>query len=212
MVFDLTRNYVPESYSDSRDYRVFLRLLSIVTTVTKSNLDSFISLYNAYDCPDELLPLLASMVGYKYNEGLSVKNNRILIDYFPYLLRNRGSEYGIRLATALALNVTTDTNEITYSADNIVVLYDRESGLIRVFYPNPELIEKSRNLIEAVRPVGTRIELVPSSISSPVDELDLSAVVRARIKEYFEDDPQVGRTKVGFDIVNPKINEEGDNS
>lgn len=207
MVFDLTKNYVPESYVSSRDYRVFLRMLGVLLTVFKDNIDSFVSLYSAEDCPDGMLPLLADMVGYKYDEGFSVENNRILIKYFPYLLRNRGSEYGIKLATALSLNTSVSAG-YAYSVDNIVVLYDRPTGLIRIFYPYTELI--NMDLIEVVRPVGTRIELVPSSISQTTEEFDLNAIVRARIKEYFDGEPTVGRTKVGFDVVSHNAKKEVD--
>lgn len=204
MLFNLSKGYVPESYSDSRDYRVFLKLLGMLLTVHKDNTDSFASLYSAEDCPDDLLPHLADMVGYKYDEGLSVENNRIIIKYYPYMLRSRGSEEGIKLATALSLNTHVNASS-AYSLDSIIVDADRDKGIIKVYYPHTDMIKKE--LLEAVRPAGMSIELVPSSIGLTTDEVDVKAHVKYKVDKYDTSREEVG-AQVGFGDVASKDEED----
>lgn len=195
MIFNLRQGYVPESYYESRDYRVFLKLLGVLVSVFKGNIDSLPSLYSPEDCQDNLLQLLAGMVGYKYNSGLTIDDNRIIIKYFPYMIRYRGSEEGIKLAMALTLNTSDNASE-SYTLDNIVVEFDFDTGMIKIYYPDIDNIRK--DLIEVVRPVGSFIKLIPSSISDNTDELDVKATVRAEVEEYDKRRSKVDKSKVGF--------------
>lgn len=195
MIFRMRQGYVPEAYYESRDYRVFLKLLSLVVSVAKNNIDSFPSLYSPDDCPEHMLPLLASMVGYEYDSSLLIDDNRTIIKYFPYLIRYRGSEEGIKLATALSLNTSGNGNNV-YTLDNIVVEFDYETGLIKIYYPQTDLL--SKKLLEVVRPVGSFIKLIPSSVSKNTDELDVKASVSLNLDSYDERRYQVGESTVGF--------------
>lgn len=195
MIFNLRQGYVPESYYESRDYRVFLKLLGVLVSVFKGNIDSLPSLYSPEDCQDNLLQLLAGMVGYRYNSGLTIDDNRIIIKYFPYMIRYRGSEEGIKLAMALTLNTSDNASE-SYTLDNIVVEFDFDTGMIKIYYPDIDNIRK--DLIEVVRPVGSFIKLIPSSISDNTDELDVKATVRAEVEEYDKRRSKVDKSKVGF--------------
>ena len=197
MIFDLTTSYTPESYADSRDYRIFLRLLGVLCSVFKNNIDEFANLYSPETCPEQMLQLLASMVGYWYDESLSVDDNRIVIKYFPLMLRYRGSREGIALATALSLN-TSDQAGKAYSVSDIMIEYDYETGIITIYYPYPELIRK--DLIEAVRVVGTRIRLVPASIVTKTEGLDTR--IRVKITTTHERDSYKElRSQIGFGII-----------
>ena len=108
MIFDLTKNYVPEVFSNSRDFQVFLRLLGMVSTVFEYKAEHLGDLYDADKCPTEFLPLLATMVGYKYDSSLSETFNRAIIKAFPILLRNKGNVTGIEKAVNLSLNTLTN--------------------------------------------------------------------------------------------------------
>lgn len=199
MIFDLVHNYTPEAYSDSREFRVFLRQLSFLTTVTKYNIDHFPDLYDPDSCPDHMLPLLADLVGYKYNESKSVKSNRQIIKNFPYLIRNRGSDLGIRLATILSINTSPYVTR-SYSSESIVVSVDVPTGVISIYYPDVEVDDWS--LIEVVRPVGTRFRLFPSEISDSSEELNLKVTARAVSKNKYYDIPKVGQSQVNYDDIN----------
>lgn len=198
MIFDLVNNYTPEAYSDSRDYRVLLRQLGFLTTVFKYNIDHFPDLYDADECPDHMLPLLASLVGYKYNDNKSVKSNRQIIKNFPYLLRNRGSELGIRLATILSINTSPYVTR-SYSSESIVITTDVPTGVISIYYPDVEVDDWS--LIEVVRPVGTRFRLFPSDIGESTEELDLKVTARGIRHHEFYDKSRVDNSQVNYDDI-----------
>lgn len=207
MIFKLDKNYAPEVYRESRDYRVFLKLLGVLLSVFKYNIDSVPDLYSPDNCPDHLVNLLASMVGYKYNDGISIDNNRLIIKYFPYMIRRRGSREGLKLATALSLN-TSDSASEAYTLDNIIIEYDFDTGMIKIYYPYPDLLRK--DLIEVVRPVGSFIKWVPSFISTNTDELDVKAIVKTEIEDYDDDREKVGKSKVGFSNTDIKLSNKGE--
>jgi phage tail-like protein len=103
MIFD-TKQYVPLIYRSSRDFEALCRLLDMILTSTKYEIDTLINLYIPAKCPEDFLPLLAEHLGYKYNYNDKVIENRIIIDNFHKMIRNKGSETGIKLACALSLN------------------------------------------------------------------------------------------------------------
>lgn len=196
MIFDLVNNYTPEVYSDSRDYRILLRQLGFLSTVFKYNIDHFPDLYDADECPDHMLPLLASLVGYKYNENKSVNSNRQIIKNFPFLIRNRGSELGIRLATILSINTSPYATRM-YSSESIVISVDVPTGVISIYYPNVQVDDWS--LIEVVRPVGTRFRLYPSDIGESTEELDLKITARGIRRDKYYDKSLVDQSQVNYD-------------
>lgn len=181
MIVRLDKNYTPEVYRESRDFRVFLKLLGIVISVCKSNIDSLPDLYSPDNCPSQLLRYLCSMVGRTYDSDLSVDSNREIIKNYPYMIRLRGSTSGIKLASAVSLNTSTDSNKI-YNLDSVIVEYEEETGLIKIYYPYTE--ELNKKLIEVVRPVGSVISFIPSFISNNNDELDVKVVSRYDSDKY----------------------------
>lgn len=208
MIFDLTKSYVPESYIDSRDYRVFLRQLGMLVSVFKFNIDQFPSLYNADNCPEHMLPLLASMVGYTYKDTRSVSSNRKIIKEFPYLLRNRGSVKGIKAAVILSINTNPDVTHY-YSEESIIVDVNVEEGYINVYYPRVDVIDW--DLIEVVRPVGMAINLFPSDMSAVFETLQIRDKVKVVNRNKIYDDASMDST-VGYSVNTNVIERESDTS
>lgn len=197
MIFDLTRQYVPDSYVDSRDYRVLLRQLGAVSTVFKYNIDHFPDLYNPDECPEHMLPLLATMVGYEYKESKSVESNRKIIKNFPYLIRNRGSMIGIKMAVVLSIN--TDPNATEFSASHIIIEPRPEEGIINVYYPRMDIVDW--DLVEVVRPVGMRINLIQSDVAMLTEEVDIRVNARALPRDQYFDQSVVEESQTGYDTV-----------
>lgn len=196
MIFDLTRDYVPDAYIDSRDYRTFLRQLGVLTSVFKYNIDHFPDLYSPEECPDHMLPLLATMVGYNYKDSRPIDGNRKIIKYFPYLIRNRGSETGLRMASILSINIDSG-KDMSYSVSNIIIEVDVDSGVINIYHPRDSIIDME--LIEVVRPVGMRLNFIPTDFAFLTDELGLKSKVRIITKHKYFDQSLVGSSQVGFD-------------
>ena len=78
----------------------------------KTNTDYWVSLIDFDSCPNQLLPLLASYVGYKYDYSESYDTNRLIIKHYPEMIRNRGCKVGMSLATALSVNALGDIDKV----------------------------------------------------------------------------------------------------
>lgn len=167
-----SRKFVPEAYSESRDYQVFLKLLDLLIDAIKLDIDTFVNLINPDKCPNHMLPLLASYVGYKYDYNESYDTNRMIIKYFPYLIRNRGSEIGIRLATALSVNSVGKLNDIELLS-MFRIEYKRKENKINIYVYYPRYLSKIRDLLEVVRPAGVLLELIPADLITTIDKVDI---------------------------------------
>lgn len=162
------RKYVPDYYERSRDYQVFLKLLDLIINACKADIDFFTDLLSADACKARMLPLLANYVGYSYDYEEKVKTNRVIIKNYPTLLRNRGSITGIRMAVAISMCQLEDVeDESIYQLFNVSydTTYDnhgREVNCIRIYLFQEAYLSKLYDLIEAVRPAGTDVEIIPS--------------------------------------------------
>lgn len=193
-MINLVKGYVPEVYSESRDYRVFLRLLSVLISVLKDKVDRVPTLYSSDECPKDLLYLLADMVGYSLDSSRTTQSNRMIISNYPVMLRNRGSRTGLKMAAALSLN--SKSSSPSYSLDSILIEYDFDKGLIKIYYPSDE--ELDFDLIEAVRPVGSRIQYIASTIRKNTEEVDVKVDVFKDTGKWSKERTEVGKSKVGF--------------
>lgn len=162
-----TKTMIPEVYSRSRDIQAFNKILDIILTYCKYNIDNIGNVYDAYKCPENLLPFFAKTLNYNYNYNDTVISNRRTIDCFTLMEHERGSETGIKMATALSLtsmSVSQDNNELVdISSDYIEILnsiriaINYEDGIIQIDYPN--IYTLVRYLLDYVRPVGMLIDL-----------------------------------------------------
>jgi phage tail-like protein len=171
MLLDLN-DLTPEVYRSSRDFKVFLRLLEYVISSTKYDIDNWLDLYNPMKCPIKFLSFLADLIGYKYNTSLSVEENRIIMSKFVEMIKNKGSDIGIRMAAALSLNAQLASDPASKEYQDAVNLlqqletyYDKDTGVITIYYPKD--LRKVRDLLYYVRPVGSFIEYVPAVMSEP---------------------------------------------
>lgn len=156
------RDNVPSAYSDkSRDYQVLLKLFDLVTNAVKLNLEDFSSLINPETCPNHMLPLLASILEYDYDYNETYDANRLIMRYYPKLMRSKGNEIGIKSAVLLSCDITREIDSninILPSLDRIIADYDYANATIYIYYPS--YLNKVRDLIEVVRPAGMRVVLL----------------------------------------------------
>ena len=170
-----TKTMIPEVYSRQRDIQALNKLFDIITTYCKYNIDNLGNVYDAYKCPENLLPFFAKTLNYNYNFNDTVMSNRRTIDCFTLMEHERGSEIGIKMATALSLtsmDVSQNNNElIDILSDyldiinSIKMVIDYENGIIQIDYPN--IYSHVNYLLDYVRPVGMVINLravVPADI------------------------------------------------
>ena len=97
-------SFVPDIYKDSRDFKVFLKLLDFVYESVKYDVDNWITLYDPMKTPDDFLPLLGEMLGFDNDIKFSTSELRIILSNFIELIKNRGSRLGIRRTIISILN------------------------------------------------------------------------------------------------------------
>ena len=162
-----TGKFIPEVYRKERDIQVFTKLFDLIMSFCKYHIDHLGDVYDAYNCPEQLLPFFAKTLNYEYNYADTVTANRRIIDSFAIMERNKGSEIGIRMATALSLtsmSIAQDNDElIDIASDYIEILnsirmaINYEDGIIQIDYPN--IYSLVSYLLDYVRPVGMLIDL-----------------------------------------------------
>lgn len=146
-----SKKYVPWVLRQSRDIQVYCKLIDLLINDLKTRIDNWTSLIDFDSCPNNLLPLLASYVGYKYNYEESYDSNRLIIKNYPNMMRNRGNEIGISLATALGVNTLGEVDKVEALA-MFRIDYDKSSRRVDVYIFYPTDFSELRNLIELVRP------------------------------------------------------------
>lgn len=176
-----SKDNMPKIFSISRDYQAILRVLDIITNVEKNDVDNLVSLVNADKCPSKYLPLLASFVGYDYDYTLSYDANRIIIKYYPLMIRLRGSLDGIILACAVALNSSNvlKSDSITGALNYINPIYDEEHKILRIFVQKFSFAKKLFDLLEVVRPVGLEINVIESQKIRVADSIEFADKVHS---------------------------------
>lgn len=212
-----TRHNMPRIYSTSRDYQALMKLLDIIANVEKSDVDNLVSLLNADKCPSKYLPFLASYVGYDYDYSLTYETNRLIIKYYPTLIRHRGSEQGMMLACAVAYNAYGKLSSIQ-SAMKFINFAHPNPRELDIYVGFPTIAPKLFDLIEVVRPVGLTVKVVVSKAIRNVDKinivdsvsinhLDIETYNRYKVMPEEVDPTKMQENQIGFGEVNETDNE-----
>ena len=181
-----SRDNVPDIYTTSRDYQAILRLLDILTNVEKNDVNNMVY-------------------------SLSYETNRLIIKYYPLMIKYRGSEKGIRIACAVAINSAMEKDDISGDMEYLNVIYDEDDKILKVFVGANVLTKKMFELIELVRPVGMGIQVKQSVGVRPkeilkledyvtVSNLDFSINNRNKVMPMSDPDDDINT--VGFGEVN----------
>lgn len=208
MLIDSKYN-VPYIYRNSRDYQAILKLLDLILTAIKENIDDLLQIYDPEKCPEQLLPLLASFVGYEYDIKETVQANRLIIANYQNIIHNRGSETGITIAAALSFNAADKVEEIE-SMSMFKVEYSKREGKVVIYVYYPNYLQKIRDLIERARPAGCRLEIVPAYDLQTVDKIEVHDYINPEKNPYDKTRYDVGDTKVGFSEVTSKKEQKAD--
>lgn len=167
-----SKKYIPYVLRQSRDMQAWCKLLDLLINQYKTNVDYWISLIDFDTCPDKLLPLLASYVGYTYDYTESYDTNRLIIKHYPEMIKNRGSKIGIALATALSVNALGEIDKVE-ALSMFRLDYVAKDSKLYVYIYFPANLSKVRDLIEVVRPAGCGIQLVAADIIQTLDGIEI---------------------------------------
>lgn len=145
------KDLVPDVYeSTSRDFQLISNLKTCVFSVTKEDIDSIVDIINTEHCPDRLLPLLQSRLGFITDKEFDNRTLRIALSVFPYLIKNKGTLKAIKQAVYAFLKIN-NLNTRTYVEVNNKVDY----GYIEV---NPVVIT-TKHYSKAISGYTTRVDL-----------------------------------------------------
>lgn len=178
-----SKNSLPWVLRQSRDMQAFCKLFDLLLNNFKTNTDYWVSLIDYDQCPDHLLPLLASYVGYRYDYTESYATNRLIIKNYMNMIRNRGSEIGIALSTALSVNALGEIDKVE-SLSMFHIDYIVKDGKIKIYIYFPANMSKVRDLLEVVRPAGVGLELIPAEIIATTDAIEVWTYVDPKTFPY----------------------------
>ena len=137
-------------------------------------------------------------MGYKYDYNESYDTNRLIMKHYPEMIRLRGSEVGMSLATALSVNALGEIDKVEALA-MFRFRYVKGEHKLYIYIYFPAGLSKIRDLIEVVRPAGCGVQLVASEIINTVDGIEISDYIDPKIYAYDFTRYTVGREdKVGF--------------
>lgn len=201
-----SKKYIPEVYSRERDMQVFTTLIDMLLTTSKYDIDSLYKLYDASICPQQFLPELANTLNYKYDFANTVTSNRKILDIFMTMMKYKGSETGLLMATALCLTsldlstkkletANVDVDYIT-ALSSLDIKYDYEKAEIQIDYPN--VYTQVRYLLDYVRPVGMTVNLRSVIKNRSAIPMAILAQVSAKVREYNVAKSYVNKAKVNF--------------
>ena len=193
-----SKRYIPWVLRQSRDMQAFCKILDLLINAIKTTSDYWVNLIDFDGCPDQLLPYLASYVGYKYDSKESYDTNRLIIKNYPNLIHNRGSRVGIALASALSVNALGSIDQLE-ALSMFKIEYTTTENAVKIYIFFPVSLSKVRDLLEVVRPAGCGMELVPAELISTIDGIQISDFVTATRYTYDLTRYSVGEDdKVGF--------------
>ena len=174
------------------------------------DIDNWTTLYDPLQCPENFLPLLADFIGYRYDTSLSVTENRVIMSEFNTMIKNKGSEIGLRLAAALSMNAQLASDPMSKEYIRAVsqlqfleLFYDYDTGIIRIYYPRD--LTKIRDIFKYVRPVGSFIELILTEFPEPESDIAISAratVTRRRFTDNNYDDNAINKFNINLAQIN----------
>lgn len=165
------KDLVPDVYeSTSRDFQLISNLKTCVFSATKEDIDSIVDIISTEHCPDRLLPLLQSRLGFITDKEFDNRTLRIALSVFPYLIKNKGTLKAIKQAVYAFLkinNLNTRTyvevsNKVDYGyieADPAVITTKHYSKAISRYTTHIDLGER----VSRITSVKYRYQLTPGS-------------------------------------------------
>ena len=208
----ITRDMNPRIMSyKSRDFQLMETWVDLMANSIKLDIDYFPNLINPEKCPAHWLSNLGSLVGYSYDDSLTVEQNRYLIANYKPLLRLRGSIQGVELAVAIYLRLIGRED----SNFSVTVPTLSTGDLIEgVIYINDEAMDVSKipllsKLLEWVRPVGVSYVMRKSSTRRSQSNVTPENVFTLYQMQYPKD-ISLKNSSTGYNAINPEANDRSE--
>lgn len=119
------QNNVPEVYvKESRDFQLLCRLIDCWHSGSKFKIDSVINSLEPLMISDTLLELLATRVGFFPRIQIDSNVLRYIVAAFPYIIKNKGTEEGVRAAINAILKAENDPR----STEEVLIEFTNKTG------------------------------------------------------------------------------------
>lgn len=201
-----SKTFIPEVYARERDMQVFTTLIDLLINANKFDIDGLYRLYVADECPEVFLPELAQTLNYVYDGANTVASNRKIIGIFMTMMRYKGCEIGLKMATALCLtsldlsikNLEMEDVGTSYinALSHLDISYDYEQGIITIDYPN--IYTQVRYLLDYVRPVGMTLNIRSVVNADTKAYMGILAQTVTKVAPYTEYKSTVNTSVVNF--------------
>ena len=180
---------VPEVYvEESRDFQLFCRLYDCWHGGAKFRIDSIINSLEPIMVSDNYLELLATRVGFFPRIHIDSNVLRYIVAAFPYIIRNKGTEEGVRAAVHAVMKAEVDprsTEEVIVTFINMQQTADTQIPIYNVSISTKNDIYNKAALREVLRyvlPFGYTYTLTRYGSSSSTGTVvpiksDVSAIV-----------------------------------
>lgn len=182
---------------ESRDFQLFCRLYNIVFNGVKYDIDSMINLLDVFKCKESMLDYMATRVGYYPRlKSIDERAMRIIIDSFPYLLRNKGSKKGIETAIFIWLQIINSNRDyrIDLFTDNLIKV--KIEG-------KPRSLKLLQEIMRYVIPTGWGVQY---NFYEKEEEQMYRQVVTSYVKtQTYDNLPGTLNSKLMNDSTQPKI-------
>ena len=195
---------VPDCYTDSWDFRFFLKWFATSLEKIRYDHEHAVDLYDPLRCPEWLLWLLADNEGYKYDDRLPASFCRLVLVYFMSMIRLKGSKDGVTLAAEVNLaqfnllqyGVEDDIlfnrlEDTSIPVNSVYVTPFTDKGYIDVVYFSTE--KPIDACIEYVRPLGMYL----FQHAGVRFDADAEISIDARLTNTKEMTISIGPTRVG---------------
>lgn len=197
------QNNVPEVYvQESRDYQLLLRLYDSWNSGVNYSIKTILNILDSVTVSDSLLELLATRVGFFSRVRLDTNVLRYIVGAFPYLIRDKGTEKGIREAVYTILKAENNPDAV----EPIVVSIQNNTHNIQILTTNT-LYNKAalKELLRYILPFGYTYTL---GQYVPVPSLTNIVELGSALTSNFE--PQEPTYNLGQAVSSKDIN-EGEN-
>lgn len=184
-MFRLQEN-MPQVYiNKSRDFQLLCHLYDLWQSGIKYGIDIIPNSLDPMRVPDTLLEYLATRVGFFSSVTLDSNVLRYIISAFPYIIKNKGTETGIRAAVNTILKAENDPKAVYEVIVTIVNKSDSDQSSYNVEIQTKNDIYNKlalRELLKYVLPFGYTYSLsVYNAYSTPTITVDVNSSVSSAI-------------------------------
>lgn len=159
---------VPEVYiNESRDFQILARISDILFSGIKYDIDSMVNILDATLVKDRMLQLMCTKVGFFPKIEIDSQVLKYIIASFPYIIKNKGNELGIKYAVNAILkaenNPENEGEPIIDTINKSDPLGQNRDPYTVYIYSTISIYNKNalKEILKYVLPAGYSYKLLP---------------------------------------------------